>query len=126
MPGQSGLPANATPCAATSIHDTAECCAEPGWPGAGTCTCDAFLCQVNQGGGSDCWYQGQSTTGLPLTTSATGAACCLRGSGICSCYDQLNVSSCQGFTTVGSCTASEVAPCTDVLNAGETPVSTCR
>jgi hypothetical protein len=83
------------------------------------------MCSVNQGGGYDCWYQGQSS-GSILTPSATGAVCCVRSGGICSCYDQLNASSCQGYSAVSSCTAAVVAPCTGVLDEGETPVSSCR
>jgi hypothetical protein len=117
---------NGTACSAGWLRDEGACCADPGWPGSGSCICSSFLCEVNQGGGRDCFFNGASgILGTP-TTSATGAACCLRGQGICSCYDANNVGSCTGFQKVSACTFGTVAPCSDTLSQGDTPVSSCR
>lgn len=117
---------NATACSSAWLRDKGACCADPGWPQSGSCICSSFLCEVNQGGGRDCFFSG-STSGLGTkTSSATGAACCLRGQGICSCYDANNAGSCNGFTKVSSCTFGVVPPCTDSLSQGDRPVSSCR
>ena len=113
-------------CSAGSLRDHGACCADPGWPSSGSCQCASFLCEVNQGGGRDCFFNGASgILGTP-TTSASGAACCLRGSGICSCYDANNAGSCDGFQKVSSCSFGVVAPCTDLTTQGEMPVASCR
>src|SRR5579871_1869229 len=51
-----GAPANATPCAPSALQQPGACCADPGWPASGTCQCASFTCDVNAGGGYDCWY----------------------------------------------------------------------
>jgi hypothetical protein len=84
------------------------------------------LCEVNQGGGYDCFFNGKSgILGTPAT-SATGAACCLRGDGICSCYDDINKGSCDGFTMVSSCTIGALAPCTGPTSQGQMQVPSCQ
>jgi hypothetical protein len=113
---------NAAPCGPSTLKEPGACCASQDWPSSGTCTCASFACDVNAGGGHDCWYH----SGDPIhATSASGAACCIR-SGICSCYDASNADSCKGYPSVASCTASTLAPCTDVVTSDEHVVSSCR
>jgi hypothetical protein len=124
-------PPNATPCAKPALKDPGACCADPGWPKTGTCICAAFLCYVNQGGGKDCMYTDQGQNGLETpSTSATGAACCIKGDSsdgyFCSCYDQDSAGSCTGYAKVASCTIDALPPCQDIITKGDTPVASCR
>jgi hypothetical protein len=77
---------------------------------------------VNAGGGYDCWYHSGDAN---HTTSATGAACCVR-QGICSCYDASTADQCQGYPSVTGCTAAVTPPCTDAVTSGTNVVATCR
>ena len=118
-----GGASNGTSCSPSTLSEPGACCASSGYPSGGICTCASFTCDVNEGGGRDCWFHAGDTG---HTTSATGAVCCLRLQGICSCYASENADSCTGFPTVSSCTSASVTPCTDAASDGDVAVPTCR
>lgn len=118
----SGTPITTGACGPSTLAEPGACCATSSWPSAGTCYCFPFTCDVNAGGGRDCWYHAGNSG---HTTSATGAACCLKA-GICSCYSAASAGLCEGYAPIGSCTAGVVAPCNDPVSTGDRQVAACH
>ena len=110
--------ANSDACGLAQLAGPGGCCADPGWPAAGTsCNCNELGC-TGSGDGCSCTLNGPGAT-----TSCSASFCCaVVGSEAadCGCFD---TGECQpGWTQASSCTAA-TTPCFDPT---QVRVPTCR
>ncbi len=120
-------------CNVELIGPPAACCAQPGWPGAGThCGCDRIDC-VSLPGRCKCTRHSQriqpspgeaveDVAECPIVTN-TEARCCVDTAGNCGCYLRTNGQCGEGAVEVDKCDFFKVAA---TCPAGETRTNTCE
>lgn len=93
--------ANSTTCTNTSVPGSV-CCADPGWPKAGTtCACLTADCMHPAGGGCDC------SLGTGGQVCSDGVVCCVSSTQECLCT--YGVSTCwTGYKQVSQCDAPSI------------------
>ncbi|HEY2517792.1 MAG TPA: hypothetical protein VGI39_43280 [Polyangiaceae bacterium] len=94
--------ANSTACNLTAVPGSV-CCADQGWPQAGTtCACLTATCDHPAGGGCDC------SLGTDGQTCNDGVVCCATGSPL-ECLCTYGVSTCwEGYRQVQQCDAPAI------------------